>query len=612
MVANDEMTAVPPRPSPPDEQQDDGRPVRARPRTWPWWLAIAAGLGSAVLAWTPGVEVDLQLFRISAHDPVPLGVVAAAAAAVALICRRRAALVVDLPYLIEDIRRHAWGWTAGVAAAALLYGILWNSWTIGGSDSHCYAAQARAFASGTVHLSQPLAASAPWPDATRTFAPVGFLPSDTTTGQLLPICAPGYSLLIAPLVLIWPPLQFLVAPLAAGLLVIATSAMAKHLVDDGLTGVGAGLFVAAAPVVLFQSTQPMTDVPAAAAIGGAAALAFGSTPRVRWAGAALGLGLLIRPNLLPVAVTFALFITWRGGWRALANLCSTLVPVASVVLLLNTLVYGAPWKTGYGDTSALFALAHLPVNLRHFTTWLLETMTPVVAIAVTAPWLLRATGSRRVFDAMALLAISVTVVACYIAYQPFEEWWYLRFLMPAVPLWCALTAAGLSSLFAPFRGVRSTLGLLVMAVVAIVCLREAGERGVFRLARTEQRLSATAHDLARHLPDAAAIAIQPNGAISYTLGQPVISWDSLPPESLESAIAWLRSRGLHPVIVVDQVEEAPFRRRFERTSASGALDWPPAVVVHRSVRVYDPSDRDRYLAAQPRPTRFVDPPKGRR
>jgi hypothetical protein len=161
----------------------------------------------------------------------------------------------------------------------------------------------------------------------------------------------------------------------------------------------------------------------------------------------------------------------------------------------------------------------------------------------------------------------------------------------------------------------AALGLLTIVVVGVLCLREARERHVFQVWRTEQRLSATADDLARHVPNVAAIAVQPNGAITYGLRQPVVSWDSLPPESLEPAIAWLRSRGLHPLhplIVLDQVEEAPFRHRFESASVTGALDWPPTAVIFRAVRIYDPADRERYLAGQAGPTRYVDAPRARR
>jgi hypothetical protein len=47
--------------------------------------------------------------------------------------------------------------------------------------------------------------------------------------------------------------------------------------------------------------------------------------------------------------------------------------------------------------------------------------------------------------------------------------------------------------------------------------------------------------------------------------------------------------------MVDTSEEAAFRARFERNSPIGRLDWPPAARIGRSVRIYDPADRQRYF-----------------
>jgi hypothetical protein len=64
------MTAVPPRPSSADAQQDDGGFEGAGPpRTRLWWLALAYGTGAAALGAGPGFESKLQLCGFPAHDP---------------------------------------------------------------------------------------------------------------------------------------------------------------------------------------------------------------------------------------------------------------------------------------------------------------------------------------------------------------------------------------------------------------------------------------------------------------------------------------------------------------------------------------------------------------
>lgn len=601
------MTAVPPRPSPPDQQQHDGRlNPGGRPRTALGWVALGAAAGAATLSVGPGFEIDFQLFRLSAHDPLPLLVLAITALVVQLAWRRRLAVSADVPAMVADVRRRAPAVAAGIAAGLLAVAIVWNTWTVGGSDSHCYAAQARAFASGATHLRQPLALAAPWTDATRTFAPVGFLPSAHVRGEFVPVCAPGYPLLLAPLVALAPMLQFLVAPAAATVLVLAAYVFTRRLCDDPLAAVAAAALCAGTPVVLFQSMQPMTDVPAAAALSAAAALALARPSRAAAAGAALGLCLVMRPNLLPAALPFLLWTRPQSRSFLLG-----LVPVAALVPILNSLVYGSPFTTGYGDASSLFSLAQVPTNLWRYSSWALETMTPIVVLGLAAPWLMRGAGwpAERCRYGLALLALVIVVVACYAAYIPFDEWWYLRFLLPAVPALWALTAAAVFALMTPATRTGAAVAFLALVVVAGLSVREARRLRVFDVWRSEQRLTATAEYLAQHVPRLAAIAIQPNGAISYRLGQPVVSWDALPPSALEPAIDWLRLRGFHPLAVVDQEEEQQFRARFAAHSAVGALDWPPSVVVYGAVRVFDPAHRRRFAAGEAMAPTFVHPPR---
>lgn len=567
-------------------------------------MAIAAALGSLALLESGGVELRVPLLRISAHNPDPFAYAALLIATAALIWRRQLAWTMDLPALAADVRRTAPLWVVSLAVGVAIVSAMWNTWTIGGSDSHCYAEQARAFAAGRVHVSEPLATGAPWPDATRTFAPVGFLPSPSVPGEFLPVCAPGFSLVLAPLVRLWPAAQFWLAPLSAAVLVWAASRLGRA-IDDGLEGVGTAVLVATAPVVLYQAVQPMNDVPTAAALATAAAFTWSSPQRPAAAGALVGLGLLSRPNLLPIVLPFVLALAGRTKRHKLTAFLAAFCPIAGLVPLLNTLVYGAPLSSGYGEASALFSFRHVPTNVANYGRWILETMSPLAVAALATPWLLRQEGPERRGIARDLLLTAAIVAACYIAYVPFAEWWYLRFLLPAIPLLCALMAVAINRL-GQVAGPRA--GLVTMAVVTALAwhgLTGARDREVFRLWRLEQRLSATASYLKSTAPDVAAISVQPNGAIRYELGQPVVSWDSLDPRWLDRAVGWLRSRGYRPLLVIDSSEDEAFRRQFRDFSALGALDWPPRAIVHRAVQVFDPADRARFLAGEHLPTEHV-------
>jgi hypothetical protein len=111
-----------------------------------------------------------------------------------------------------------------VAATALAaVGFLRGTYAAGGSDSSCYALMANAFASGKLQPSSVLALQVPWPDASQTFAPGGFAPSRFNPAAASPVCAPGFSLLLAPVVKLGGSnALFGVTPIAGAMLVWLT------------------------------------------------------------------------------------------------------------------------------------------------------------------------------------------------------------------------------------------------------------------------------------------------------------------------------------------------------------------------------------------------------
>ena len=72
----------------------------------------------------------------------------------------------------------------------------------------------------TLQPSSSLVSHVPWPDAPKTFTPGGFVPSETNPSAVAPVCAPGFSLLLAPIVTIGGlNALFWVTPIAGALLV---------------------------------------------------------------------------------------------------------------------------------------------------------------------------------------------------------------------------------------------------------------------------------------------------------------------------------------------------------------------------------------------------------
>jgi len=191
---------------------------------------------------------------------------------------------------------------AALAVSLALGVTAWRARTaaVGGSDSACYALMTRAYVEGRWQPESPLALAAPWPDATRVAAPGGFLPSATRPGAAVPVCTPGYSLLVTPLAAVAGlDAVHLVPPLAAAMLAWLTFVVTRRLAS-AWSGVGAALVVATSPIVLFMAVQPMNDITTGAIWTGVAALLLAGRPVAT--GLLIGVGLLVRPNLAPAAV----------------------------------------------------------------------------------------------------------------------------------------------------------------------------------------------------------------------------------------------------------------------------------------------------------------------
>src|SRR4029078_11539559 len=131
-----------------------------------------------------------------------------------------------------------------------------------------------AFAHGRITLQRPLADVLP--DATpATFAPTGVVPSPRGGHTPVPICGPGLALAMTLPFLVSRGAVFLVVPVCAALMVWLTFMLGRSIDDEG-SGPCAAVLVASSPIFLYQSVQPMSDIPAAALwLGGLSAAARG-------------------------------------------------------------------------------------------------------------------------------------------------------------------------------------------------------------------------------------------------------------------------------------------------------------------------------------------------
>lgn len=490
---------------------------------------------------------------------------------------------------------------AALAAISLAaFGVVKGTWAVGGSDSSCYALMADAMASGRLQPASALAVEAPWPDAARTLAPGGFIPSPVRADAASPICAPGFSVLMAPLAAAFGRNAiFLLIPLSGAVLVFSAFLIARRLAGS-MAGATAAVLTATSPIVLFQVVQPMNDV-LAAALWLAAMAWLITKPQPVACGILIGLAILVRPNLAPLALVFAtvpLVLKHPQPIREIAVMAFASVPGVALLLWLNAELYGRAFASGYGNVTQLFGTAHIQDNLTHFGRALLETQYLVPLLGVIAPVILA--NDKRKLSVILLIAVGV-VSAIYLLYRPYPEWWYLRFLIPALVLLLILTSAVAVEL-----ATRARMGgviPIVAVLLAILGTRAAGDRQAFELQRLEGRYRDTAALITDRLPaNAVLITVWQSGSVRFHAGREAVLWDSLDPAWLDRAIAWLSERGLPPYFLFERREEPEFRARFRGASAWGALDWPPRLDLNRQIRIYDPADRARFLSGEKYPT----------
>jgi hypothetical protein len=530
-----------------------------------------------------------------------------------------------------------------LAAGVFAVGIHWGTFAVGGSDSYCYVHQAERWATGTLQVAEPLALEAPWPDAPRTFAPAGHIPSPTVRGAYVPICPAGLSIFMAPAVRVgavvgWVDAVYVVVPLFGALLVCATYVLGSRF--SRRVGLASALLVACSPAFLFQLMQPMSDVPAAALWMLAGACATGRSRRAPlWAGLATSAAILVRPNLLPLGLVLGCWFvlhalafdsdsgddathdsdsgegptqysdSGEGATKAVeSRRVGGLAPVAIfaaasavgcvVVALIQQTFYGSPFSSGYGGLSGLFATEHILPNAVRYATWLWQSHTPVWLVALAAPFLIPTRLTALLF-----LLIIVNVV-CYLPYVVFNDWWYLRFLLPAIAMLLVLMAAVVDAIVRTSR-LRAAVITVATMVICLLFIREASARRVFDLYRLERRYARAGNYLATHAPqNAFVITSWESGSVRYYGHRNTLAWDALDPGWLDRAVAYLRTRGYEPYLLFEGWEEPNFRQRFVGSSIA-KLDWPPSAEIAGQVRIYRPDDRERYLRGVAAPTEYA-------
>ena len=207
--------------------------------------------------------------------------------------------------------------------------------------------------------------------------------------------------------------------------------------------------------------------------------------------------------------------------------------------------------------------------------WLVETHTPFPASRFR-----RSVVLPREHRADAWLAIGLVLATCatYFIYTPFDDWSYLRFLLPAIALMLVLASRGDSGASAicirrrsmSDRG-RARDGRSRSSAFA---RPKIGRRSICKF--LEQRYRSAGVVVRDRLPaNAVVLSVWDSGAVRFHGRKEALTWEGLDAAWLDRSLAWLEQNGRTPTSCSSRGKSRSFRNRFGNHSDVGKLDWPP-------------------------------------
>ena len=556
-------------------------------------IASFAPAWAFVATFTGGIGWAIGPLRVSSREPLRPLIVGAAAAAYYLWRYTREDRAADGRWLEARLNSVLPAVIPVSVILAVVLGIYYGSFAAAGSDSYGYVSQARLWLDGTLRVAQPWVSQFSWPDREWVAAPLGYRPY-SNDGTIVPTYPAGLPIVMAAFLgILGPNGPFLVVPILGALTIWLTYILGREATGSRVAATLAMVLLLASPVFLAHVMVPMSDVPAAAGWTLVAVLALkrpGGYPSLL-TGLAAGVTLLIRPNLF-LLVLMPVF-AWRTKRELLVRYGVGLLPAVIVLAWLNTFLYGSPFEFGQGTLFESFTLGSLPGNVRSYTSWLLQTQTPLIALALLPMFVEQAlsAGNKHVSPRACLTATVALTCLSYVFYGEFNHWFYLRFLLPAYPAIFVLMAASIRyvSMKLPVEA-RVPAAVCACAVMIPYGVKVGRDTGIFNQAAFERRHIRAAEDVAARTPKTAAVlAVQHSGSVRFYANRITLRYDWLPANLLDAAVDDLVARGYQPFVVVDDWEETEFRNRFGPHSRFGQLDWAPLMRVTGSpeVRIYD-------------------------
>jgi hypothetical protein len=423
----------------------------------------------------------------------------------------------------------------GVAALFLAYALVLFHHTVfavGGADTSGYVNAARLLSEGraTTRI-RGLDRVGLGPEFAEIFIPLGFTPGPRP-GTMSPEYPPGLPLHMALAGLLggWSRAPFFVSPIAALACLVLIYLLGRELRLPPALALAGSALLGFAPVFVFQAVQPMSDVVATAWALMAVFAAYRSRARTSalWAaaaGAAFGMGVLVRPTNVLVVLPLLLALPFRGKtWFAFA---AGGAPFAAFQLAYGAAAFGSPWKTGYRSLlSEGMAVSNFPDRARHYAFWTARLLSPLVPLG----WMAVAADRRVTLrDRWVLLTWFAAFFLFYSFYAPYEAWWYTRFLLPGYPaliLGALVATRGFVVDSEPAKRWRIAAAAVLVVLALTVEIRYVTKEKVQEFYKGE-RIYPEACAMARRRlpPNAIVLSMQMSGALHYYTDLPYAMWN---------------------------------------------------------------------------------------
>ena len=431
-------------------------------------------------------------------------------------------------------------------AADAVFLLRHTSFSVGGSDSSGYLNTAKRMMAGTLVNRPRTLDRLGLPDReVELFTPLGFVTGPR--GTMAPLYPAGFPAHMAgaALLLGWNVGPFLVAPISALLCLLLFYLLARELSLSPLPAAAGTILFAAWPVAIGQAIQPMSDATATLWCLASVLCAVQARRRALWAlpaGAALGIAVLVRPTdlLLAIPLAFALPITRR----ALALFAVGGAPFAGFLAAFNRHCYGSALQSGYRQSGLLdaLALANFPPRLRHYGAWILRSLTPFMPLA----WLALAFDREpRWRDRALLLSWFGSFFLFYCLYEPYDSFWFVRFLLPAAPALFLGALIAARDVSARLRGFpRAALAVLLFGVVLFAEIRTLRTVGILHTAESESIYPQICGWAARTVPPGGIVlSMAASGALEHYTDLSYARWEWLTPEKFADLRLRVEGRG---------------------------------------------------------------------